>query len=452
LHILQRFEECCVYFNFSFEFCANLVLEEYKIMVSALMKKVASQTKQPPPAPKEATPVAPSNRSELLKNVEVEKWLREQVKSHKKDNVTNLTTKEEYRNISNNLELTRPAPWEPVQIEKKAGTKNTFYKYRAATRFVALERAQVALRAYEKAGKAKNDVEKKAAYAVMLTAAADLIRYPADAQPGLEPKKLIAQMQAIGDDDTANGLKKQKSEFKKSEKKDTNAKLKDAQKIQKIEGWRTLLFNELVARGGKWIDHAAVAALTGCRPAEVTSVQVEKIGEALVITIPGAKVSEAKGQPYRKFTITSDSNGPEFAYLLERVKDAPLLLEVPLGITRPASTFSEVLKLAGARVFPKNTPPMTGYVYRHAIACDMKADGAEMNHIAASMGHAVTKTQSYYGRASGGKAGTRIFSIEAEREIKQTHGTSGFTKQAPTMDTATVHVAFQSPSFESLGL
>ena len=454
-------------------------------MVSALMKRAVAQTKTPPPAPKDATGVAssepgqeatakkfaemahhyqdekmsgtpahliiptPVHRSELLKNINVERWLREQIKEHKKDTATNVTTKDEYRNISNNLDLTRPEPWEPVQIEKKAGTKNTFYKYRAAVRFVALERAQVALRVY---GNTKNEAEKKAAYAVMLTAAADLVRYPADAKPGHEPKKLIEQMHAIGDDDTANSLKKQKSEFKKTEPKDTNAKLKDAQKIQKIEGWRTLLFSELVARGGKWIDHAAVAALTGCRPAEVTSVQIEKIGDALVITIPGAKVSEIKGQPYRKFTITADSNGPEFAYLLERVKDAPLLLGVPLGITRPASTFSEVLKLAGARVFPKNTPPMTGYVYRHAIACDMKADGAGMDHIAASMGHAVTKTQNYYGRASGGKAGTRVFSIEAAREIKQTHGTSGFTKQAPTIEQSSTHVAFQSPTFESLGL
>lgn len=212
-----------------------------------------------------------------------------------------------------------------------------------------------------------------------------------------------------------------------------------------------MIFDELLARKGKWIDHAAVAALTGCRPAEVTSVQVERIGNALVITIPGAKVSESKGQPYRKFTITADSNGPEFAYLLKRATGAPLVLEVPYGVTRPASTFSEALKSAGEKVFPKKTPPMTGYVYRHAIACDMKADGAEMNHIAASMGHAVTKTQSYYGRASGGKAGTRVFSIEAEREIKQTHGANKFVS-TPAIQQGATHVAFQSPDFESFGL
>lgn len=423
-------------------------------MVSKAMERVAEQAK--------STQV---QRSELLKNVNVERWLREQIKVHKKDAATGDATKSEYRSISDNLEMTRPASWEPVQIEKKAGTKNTFYKYRAAIRFVALERAQVALRVY---GNTKNEMERKAAYAVMLTAAADLARYPADAQPGFKTADAAltaARASQAGFAAVANAMGdvieqpklpaqhgKTASEFtNKNAPKDTNAKLKDAQKIQKIDGWRGLLFAELVKREGKWIDHAAVAALTGCRPAEVTSVQIERIGNALVITIPGAKVSEIKGQPKRKFTITADSNGPEFDYLLQRVTGAPLVLEVPFGVTRPASTFSEALKSAGEKVFPKNTPPMTGYVYRHAIACDMKADGAEMNHIAASMGHAVTKTQSYYGRASGGKAGTRVFSIEAERDIRQTHGANKFVS-APAIQQDATHVAFQSPTYESFGL
>lgn len=177
-------------------------------MVSKAMERVAAQSKTTQAAPTTVAPSSPAQRSEQLKNVNVERWLREQIKAHKKDAATSVATKVEYRSISDNLEMTRPALWEPVQIDKKAGTKNTFYKYRAATRFVALERAQVALRVY---GNTKDEIEKKAAYAVMLTAAADLARYPADAQPGLEPKKLIQQLQVIGDEDLANSLKKQKS-------------------------------------------------------------------------------------------------------------------------------------------------------------------------------------------------------------------------------------------------
>lgn len=414
------------------------------------MKEAQAVAPLPPPPPQPPPAPAPVPRSALLKNVNVERWLREQIKLHKNDAATGAATKNEYRKISITLEMTRSEPWEPVDIDKRANAKSTFYKYRAAVRCMSLERAQVALRTRDNS---KDETEKRAAYAVMLTAAADLFRYPADAQPGFKTsiaKELDAQLMASGNETAGEKLP---SEFKKTEPKSTNAKLKDTQKIQKIEGWRTILFAELVNRKGKWIDHAAVAALTGCRPAEVTEAEIERVGQQLVITIKGKKVSATKGQPSRKFTITSDSNGPEFDYLLDRAKAGKLVLGVPLGVAYPASTFSEVLKSAGEKVFPKKTQPMTGYVYRHAIACDMKADGAEMNHIAASMGHAVTKTQSYYGRASGGKKGSRVFSIEADRAIKQTHGTSGFAKTTPAIQPGTTkNIVFQSPSFEEFGL
>ena len=64
---------------------------------------------------------------------------------------------------------------------------------------------------------------------------------------------------------------------------------------------------------------------------------------------------------------------------------------------------------------------LSGYVYRHALASDMKADGATREQIAMALGHAVTKTQDTYGRAVGGGAGKRIFSVTAAREVKVTH-------------------------------
>ena len=222
----------------------------------------------------------------------------------------------------------------------------------------------------------------------------------------------------MGDDVALSAVAKPASEFKKTGPTEKRDKLKDANAIQKIEGWRALIFARLVEVESPWIDHAAVAALTGCRPAEVASVRIERIKNALVITIPGAKVSETKGQPIRRFTIAKDA-GPEFAHLLERVKSGPVIL----SSDSTASAFSEALKRAGKQALGDKAPTMTGYVYRHALACDMKADGADRNEIAAALGHAVTKTQSHYGRASGGTKGARVFQIEAERPIKQTHGT-----------------------------
>ena len=400
-------------------------------MASSIMKRAVQNNQaapnKPAPAPAPAAVFTP-HRSAILKNIVVERWLSDQVKEHKKDKATSDATKAKYAQVATTLESTRAQPGEPVNIEQVAKTKNTFYVYRAATRWAALERAKSALRSYRNAD---NDGAKKAAYAVMLTAAADLVRYPADAMPGLPNVKNIA----FGIDDP-----KAPSEFKPTGVKGKSDKLKDAQAIQKIDGWRSLLFARLVDLKSPWIDQAAVASLTGCRPAEVSSVRIEQVSGALVITIPGVKVSDTKGQPFRKFTIKADA-GSEFAHLLAKTAQGGILL----SSAATPSAFSEALKRAGKQVFGDKAPPMTGYVYRHALACDMKADGASRDEIASALGHAVTKTQSHYGRASGGKKGARVFQVEAERPIKQTHGTGFATKK----NIAPVPVApvFTSPSF-----
>ena len=132
----------------------------------------------------------------------------------------------------------------------------------------------------------------------MLTAAADLVRYPADAQPGLPSSGFVAAAKALGDDVALSAVAKPASEFKKTGPTEKRDKLKDANTIQKIEGWRALIFARLVEVESPWIDHAAVAALTGCRPAEVASVRIERIKNALVITIPGSKSAKQRGSPF----------------------------------------------------------------------------------------------------------------------------------------------------------
>jgi integrase len=423
-------------------------------MVSSIMKRaVASNQAQqkntaatpplapvapppPPPAPVLVPPVAKAAapRAALLTGVNVERWLGEQVAAHRKDKSTSATTKARYAQVALTLDVTRPEPWEPVDIEQAAKTKNTFYAYRAAVRWSALERAAASLRVFKNT---KDPSAKKSAYASMLSAAADLARYPADARPGL-PSPLEVSL-GLADKKTGGEFKKVKAG------PGPNDKLKDANTIQKIDGWRALIFGRLLSVSSPWVDHAAVAALTGCRPAEVASVRIEKgAGGELVITIPGAKVSDTKGQPYRKFSIKADA-GLEFAHLMERVKTGPVLL----SSDSTASAFSEALKRAGKQSLGDKAPPMTGYVYRHALACDMKADGADRDSIASALGHAVSKTQSHYGRASGGKKGARVFQVEATRPIKQTHGT-GHTKgrNAAPLTVAPVLVpVFTSPNF-----
>ena len=62
-------------------------------------------------------------RSALLKGVNVERWLSAQVSEHRKDKSTSPTTKARYGQVALTLDVTRPKPWEPVDIEQSAKTK-----------------------------------------------------------------------------------------------------------------------------------------------------------------------------------------------------------------------------------------------------------------------------------------------------------------------------------------
>lgn len=411
------------------------IMKRAVALQQAQQKNVGAIPAAASPAPTPAVANAPAPRSALLTGVNAERWLNEQVSAHRKDKSTSAATKARYAQVALTLDVTRTESWEPVDIERVANKKSTFYAYRAAVRWSALERASVSLRVFKNT---KDESVKKSAYASMLSAAADLARYPADSQPGLPSPFHVS----IGIEDKKTG-----SEFKKAKTgPGVNDKLKHANTIQKIDGWRGLIFGRLLAVNSPWVDHAAVAALTGCRPAEVASVRIEMgAGGELVITIPGAKVSEKSGQPFRKFSIKADA-GVEFAHLLARVKNGPILL----SSDSTPSAFSEALKRAGKQSLGDKAPPMTGYVYRHALACDMKADGADRDSIASALGHAVTKTQNYYGRASGGKKGARVFQVEATRAIKQTHGNGNRKLQSVSLVQAVPAApVYTSPSFSS---
>jgi integrase len=255
----------------------------------------------------------------------------------------------------------------------------------------------------------------------MLSYAADLKQYPKDAQAGLPNPQMVA----LGLQD-----EKQASPIKGVKKNTTtdNTKLKDTNKINKMfPEWKSLVWERLKSIESPWIDQTAIAALTGCRPVELErGITVENTGDRIVITIPGAKVRENSGQPWRRFTIKNDGSA-EWSHLASRVA-AGCSQEFKSHAGEDA--FTKALERAGAQVLPK-APSMSAYVYRHSLASDMKADGAGRVEIAMALGHAVTKTQDTYGRAAGGKSGMRSMKLEAAREVKITHDTR-YTNPTPT--------------------
>lgn len=292
----------------------------------------------------------------------------------------------------------------------------TYYAYRAAVRWHAVQRGMEALRRYDAARKRGDEAAKAQAWQQVIYASADMLTYPKDAKPGLPSAKAVAL--GLDDPKQQGAPTKAKASGLKPSKRSTS-KLKAANTIaRKCPDWRAKVWARLVEVESQWLDCTAVAALTGARPQEVGQAEIRRKGNALEVLIYGAKVSGVKGQEWRLYTLQNDGS-PEFAHLFKISTPKEARLRVPPG-KKTAANFSAALSRAGKQALP-GTAIMSGYVYRHSLAADLKADGASRVEIAQALGHAVTKTQDAYGRAIGGKAGARKMQIQTARGVKVNH-------------------------------
>lgn len=317
----------------------------------------------------------------------------------------------------------------PVDLSKHEGSAATFYAYRAAVRWYAAKQGAQAVREYEAASKRGDDAGKADAWQRVLHFAADLVQYPKDAKPGLPSPAMVA----LGLDDAKpeGAPARAKRQGRMDTSKRETAKLKAANSIaRKYPDWRSLVWSRLVAVKSKWLDHAAIAALTGARPEELRTAQIRRTATGIEIGITGAKVSDTKGQPWRLFALRDDGSA-EYRHIAAMASKAWKPVGLPDGVTDYPDAFSIALSRAGAQVLP-GAERLSAYVYRHAFASDLKADGATKENIAQALGHAVTKTQDAYGRAIGGKAGRRVLAVSAAREVRATHDTR-YTNPAPTI-------------------
>lgn len=384
-----------------------------------------------------------AKRPDVLRGMEsVHIWLRSEAKSIL-DAKHGEKTLAQYERNGTRLNLARPQG-EPVNLSAYENTASTYYAYRAAVRYYAAKHGAQAVRDYDSAVKREDTNAKTEAWQRVLHFAADLVQYPKDAKPGLPSARAVA----LGLDDPkpegAPTRAKKKGGVYDVAKRETS-KLKAANSIaKKYPNWRELVWARLVHLKSPWLDHTAIAALTGARPEELRTAKVRKTASGIEIGITGAKVSDEKGQPWRLFEIGNDGS-LEYAHLEANVGAAWKDVHLPPGVTDYPDAFSAALARAGAHVMPK-AERLSGYVYRHAFASDMKADGASKETIAKALGHAVTKTQDVYGRALGGTAGRRLVSVSAAREVRATHD-AGWQKQ-PQPQITIEEKLWQSPTPE----
>lgn len=184
--------------------------------------------------------------------------------------------------------------------------------------------------------------------------------------------------------------------------------------VPKAEGWQAKAFEAATPT-----QRPAIAVLwaVGCRPAELelgVDIRRGKNG-AIVVEVPGAKVSKVSGQPRRMLAI--DGSSPEGQALAAVLGDADKLT-IQRRAVRLRADLHDIRQKAGlGKVSP--------YTFRHQVAAELKAlygpDHADK--VAEGLGHRVTRSQAHYGNAKQAKGGG-ILGVKAVEPVKETRAPS----------------------------
>lgn len=247
-----------------------------------------------------------------------------------------------------------------------------------------------------------------------------------DANPKKKPAKAIAALRALD-----------RHEYGKRKKNSTYC--------WRDHFWKTALTDTYFSAQRCAI--IATLMLTGCRPVEFSQrlgvtaeLGEEKDETTLTFTIKGAKTAveftpeiEGKGQAIRKIEMMCQS--PEAIWLHDHIaRSGRARLEIkettvpcsPSGMwlssaeqeRRLTVSFGKLITRLGARAFPQQKNNVTPYVFRHALAADMKADGRVSDEtIAACLGQQSTGTQRHYGKSNRGR---KLQSVRSQQIIRVT--------------------------------
>lgn len=205
---------------------------------------------------------------------------------------------------------------------------------------------------------------------------------------GLEElDRMVSELQQVVDLDRAECLEpSQRKVVRSKSKKYTLRKLK--------RGWRDafLTANE----HSKTYKRAGVLMrFCGFRPVELQhGVEAELIGDQVHVQIAGGKVRETAGQPWRRFSLYADRLPPWFVAELKSGKKT---------FTADRDNMRTHLVRISARLYPrmhkdgKEDIILSGYVFRHALATDLRGEGWTVEEIAAVLGESSAETANWYG-------------------------------------------------------
>lgn len=281
-------------------------------------------------------------------------------------------------------------------LPEQARTAQTYYAYRAALVWASLEEAKDALRRRDKVP--YGSPEWSEALADLEHARQMLRRYP----PDPEREHRAHGSPAFTWSDLAN---------QKPEKPRSQSKRRVLAYLHHVPNWRERLFLHISDRHKA---AAAICALSGARPAEVArGVEVVREGDGLLFRIAGAKLTRHSGQPERQLLVSLDSVEARYLHTLAE--------SGPVTVTGSAQALCAAVERAGQRAFPHARQLISPYVYRHALASELKAEGHDPERIAECLGHRASESQSAYGRAVHGGRASGVLAVRASMPVRATH-------------------------------
>lgn len=202
-----------------------------------------------------------------------------------------------------------------------------------------------------------------------------------------ELDRMVSELQQVLDLDRAVCLgPSQRKAVRSKSKKYTLHRLK--------RGWRDafLTANE----HSKTYKRAGVLMrFCGFRAVELQNgVEAELIGDQVHVQIAGGKVRETAGQPWRRFSLFADRFPPWFVAELKSGKKT---------FTADPDNMRTHLVRISARLYPRKHKDgkediiLSAYVFRHALATDLRGQGWTADEIAAVLGESSAETAAWYG-------------------------------------------------------
>jgi integrase len=297
------------------------------------------------------------------------------------------TSRRKYESLFSRMRTTGKRP------EEIAGTRASFYVYRAAMNYGLALEIKGALQSADRYAKSKNRIAWWGEVLRLRGMLLSLRRYLPD--PNGE---------RVRSGEKASVLVPRGS---------SRSKRKGLGRLP--DDWRERLW-AVIPASSKYRTAIATSILTGIRPAELVkgvSVTLKASGE-LIFDIRGAKTQGGRyGQAARRLTIEAPGAIGDF---FRKLIGSALPLKV---VVHDARLFGNQVREFGRKCWPQKDVRISPYSMRHQLAADLKAAG-DSDAVSLALGHAVADTAQRYGTARQSKQSImRLLAVETTRALQK---------------------------------